>query len=80
MGMTTKFRSFYFGLDLPSRHEYARRAGTTNQYVLCHLVGIPPRRNPRRELIYRLVEASDGALTIQDMFDHFFVVDKGKVA
>lgn len=64
------FKTFYRGLGQPDREAFAERAGTTVGYLENHL--IPARKVPKRDLMSRLAEASEGSCTFEDILDHFY--------
>jgi len=68
MNLRTYFRS----LDAAAQEEFARRAGTTANYIRSHLACEPPRKIPRQRLLEGLVQASDGALSLTDLVDYFY--------
>jgi hypothetical protein len=70
--MDTKFRKFFLGLSLQEQDAYAKRAGTTVNYIRTHLVYVPPRKTPRPPLLRALAYASSGRLSLDDVLEHFY--------
>ena len=71
-----ELRKYYQSLTVQQRKEYAERAGTDVEYIRVHLIppNKQPDRTPRRKLMQKLAEASDGNVTIDEVFRHFFDV------
>ena len=65
----SKFKTFITSLSKEEREEYAVRAGTTFFYLNIHLRNA--RKVPRRPLLKRLAEASNGQCSYEDVVDHF---------
>lgn len=65
-----KLKTFYRQLPRAEREAYAKRAGTTVNYLENHL--IPARKMPRRDLMERLAAASNGEVSLDDVIQHFF--------
>ncbi len=74
--IASKFRSYWLSLDIKQRHEYATRSGTTASYIANQLLG--KRRNPKTETKIKLVKASGGKITREDILDHFYPPDSFK--
>lgn len=70
--MSTTFRNHFMRLSADERERYAQAAGTTALYIKTHLISVPPRKVPRTDLMHGLAEASDGALTLADVLEHFY--------
>jgi len=68
-----KFRDFFQDLDAEAQKRYAQRAGTTAKYIYTHYMSQPPRKIPRRELMHSLVDASDGAVSLDELLEHFYL-------
>ncbi len=64
------FKAYYRSLDRSEREAYAVRAGTTVGYLENHLVYA--RKMPRRDLIERLANATEGAVSLDEIIEHFF--------
>lgn len=56
------------------REQFAARAGTTVPYIERKLLRTDPTKRPdvRTKLMQALADASDGALTYDDMLDYFY--------
>ena len=67
---TYGFKNWYLAKDAGERARYAARAGTTRSYLEVKLVA--KRHLPREPLMIRMVEASDGELTLNDMLTFFY--------
>lgn len=65
------FRDYYLGLTPEQREDYATRAGTTLSYMP-QLINERPYKVPKPELMRGLAEASNGALTLEDVLMHFY--------
>lgn len=63
-------RDYYRRLDAEAREQFAARAGTTRPYVEVHL--LPRRKIPRPDLMRRLADATQGAVGLGDMLNHFY--------
>jgi len=66
------FRDYYQNLTSDQRTAYANRAGTTIGYIESHLLS--RRKIPKRPTMNKLVKASRGKLTLQDLLNHFYQV------
>lgn len=66
------FRDYFRSLSTDAQEEYAKRAGTTANYIRCHLVSDRPRKVPRRELMESLAAASGGHVSVADLVRHFY--------
>ena len=64
------FKDYFLSLTKQSRKEYAKRAGTTEQYISGHLINC--YKTPRRKLLIRLADASNGAITFDELVTFFF--------
>jgi len=75
------FSDWYKALPALERESFAARAGTTTGYIETHLIAPENRRKvPRRELMARLINASDGALKFAELAAYFYgqPMTKGK--
>lgn len=67
------FRQFYASLGTEKlRKEYAARAGTTTKHIETHYLSTPPRKIPRRERMAQLAQATNGAVSITELLEHFY--------
>jgi hypothetical protein len=66
-----EFRKFFMGLTPESRKDFGEQVGLSPHYILCHLVGEPPRKCPPLDTIMKMVEASDGKVSEPEMIAHF---------
>lgn len=66
-------REYYLGLSPEQREEYAKRAGTTVGY-LPQLMNW--HRFPKPRLMQALAEASEGNVTLPEVFSHFYENEK----
>lgn len=66
------FRTYFEGLNSDEQDAFGLRAGTSGNYIRVHLMANPPRRTPRPDLMKKLAEASDGAVTQADVIAHFY--------
>lgn len=69
------FREFFSSLSELEQEVYARRAGTTANYVRTHLMSKPPRKTPRRRLLLALAQESGGKVSQVEVLAHFFPQD-----
>jgi hypothetical protein len=65
------FRKFFMGMDPEARKNYGERVGLSPHYILCHLVGEPPRKCPPLDTIMKMIDASDGKVSEPEMIAHF---------
>lgn len=65
-------RTYFRSLDVDQQEAFARRAGTTANYIRVHLACDPPRRVPRQRLLEGLAIASEGALTVPSLVAYFY--------
>lgn len=71
------FKAYFSRLSEAERDAYAKRAGTDANYIKTHLIAPRSRRKiPRPKLMQGLAEASDGALTQQDLLAYFYGADE----
>lgn len=67
------FSDWYKELSTADREAYARRADTTVRYIETHLIAPEARRKvPRRDLMTRLIAASNGALSFPELAAYFY--------
>ncbi len=67
------FSDWYKELPPSEREAYARRAETTTRYIETHLIAPESRRKvPRRDLMTRLIAASNGALSFPELAAYFY--------
>lgn len=64
------FKNYWKNLTTEERAAYAKRAGTSPEYIRAHL--FYGRKVPRKSLINNLATASQGKLKLSDVLDHFF--------
>lgn len=68
-------RSYFLSLDAEAQAKYAKKAGTTVNYIRCHLIcDMPRRKTPRKKLMRGLEKASNGVLTRQNLLEYFYGV------
>ena len=72
MTLRMEFRDYFRSLSDKEQVKYAKKAGTTANYIRCHLIAQPPRKIPRQKLMESLVTASQGRLSISDLLRHFY--------
>lgn len=65
-------RAYYDSLNSKEKMAYAERAGTSSQYIQIHLMSAPPRKVPRPDLMRQLVDATDGACSLEEVLSHFY--------
>lgn len=65
------FRDFYLKKTQKEREEYAARVGLKTSYIYTHLASDPPRKSPPLKTIKRLADASDKALTFDELTRYF---------
>jgi hypothetical protein len=64
---------YFNSLSKEERDAYGRRAKTSAGYIRTHLVAPPSRRRvPRPALMRRLAEASNGAVTYEELLAYFY--------
>jgi hypothetical protein len=67
------FHRWYLGLTAEERARFASAAGTSPEYIRCHLIGpLRRRKTPRRELLDGLVRAAEGRFTREQLLGWFF--------
>jgi hypothetical protein len=67
------FRTWFLSLSAAERERFALTAGTTPEYIRCHLIApLRRRKTPRRELIDGLLVASEGRFTRAELLQWFF--------
>lgn len=69
-----RFRDYYRSLDTEEKHAFAERAGTTHKYCYIHLQ--TPRKKASLDMTQRLVRATQGAVSLQEMVKHFNEVQR----
>lgn len=68
-----RFADFYRSLSKDERASFAERSSTTVNYIEIHLLAAPERRKtPREKLMRRLVEASNGKVSFEEVLAHFY--------
>lgn len=72
--MKPNFKDFFLSLSERDQVEYAERAKTTANYIRTHL--ITRYKIPRKDLMQRLVDASNGSLKINDLTSFFYEENK----
>ena len=65
------FRKYFMGLDTEARKSFGEQVGLSPHYILCHLVGEPPRKCPPLDTLMKMVDASDGKVSEPEMIAHF---------
>jgi hypothetical protein len=65
------FADFYKQLDREDRKRFAERANTSCEYIEIHL--LPRRKTPRRDTMRALSDASDGAVSYEDVVRYFLL-------
>ena len=65
------FADFYRALSREERKQFADRAATSPEYIEIHL--LPRKKNPRKETMKSLAEASEGAVSYEDVVRYFFL-------
>ena len=63
------FRDYYRSLDMSEKQEFAERARTSHKYCYIHLQ--EPRKKASLDMVQRLVAASQGAVSLSEMVEHF---------
>jgi predicted transcriptional regulator len=66
----SNLHAFWRALNEPDRQNFADSAGVSSKYINTHLVY--RRKQPRKETIRKLADASDGLLTYDGLVDFFF--------
>lgn len=70
---------FFFSMDREAQDRYAIKANTTGDYLRTHIfVPIERRKIPRRQKIESLVDATDGACSIDDVLDFLYKSENAK--
>jgi hypothetical protein len=64
------FKRYFYALSPSDREAFAEHAGTSVGYIQCHL--ITRRKIPRPEKMQRLVAASHGHVTLDDLLTYFY--------
>jgi len=64
------FSDYFNSLDQKGRDRYARRAGTSSEYIRIHLV--KRNRMPRPQLLQKLATASRGKVSYEEVVAHFY--------
>ncbi|WP_262967242.1 hypothetical protein [Methylobacter psychrophilus] len=64
------FKEYFLGLTKEAREDYASRAGTTAYYIHTHLIN--RYKIPRKKLLQGLAEASNGAITEEELIKFFY--------
>lgn len=67
------FEQYYRSMSQEDRAAYAERAGTSKEYIEIHL--IPRRKVPKKQTMRALSDASEGAVTFEDVVSYFFFND-----
>lgn len=65
-------RTYFKSLPPDQQEAFATEAGTTANYIRCHLVCEPPRKIPRQKLLEGLVRASNGVLSREELIAYFY--------
>lgn len=71
------FVDFYKNLSAKERETYHKRAGCAPNYIDAHL--IHARRTPRPGRMEKMVEATDGAVSWNEMLSHFYPAAGGEL-
>ena len=64
-----QFRDYYRSLSTDEKRDFAARSGTTHAYLYAHLQ--IPRKQASLNMIQRLTSATDGAVSLAEMVEHF---------
>lgn len=64
--------SYFDSLSEAQQEAYAGRCDTTAKYLSTHIMYSPPRKIPRRELMYALAEQSQGKVSFDEVLKHFY--------
>lgn len=78
MGM--KPTTYYQSLSVSEKVEYAIRAGTTIRHMQSMFTPAGFRKRPRDRLIIGIVDASNGAISLDEAIDYFLVAPVRKLA
>lgn len=70
MATQTQFKQFLSALNDDQLNDFAQRCGTTYSYLMVQL--FHGYKIPRRDLMASLALNSGGALTRNDLLDHFY--------
>lgn len=70
-------RDYFFSLNKKGRARYAKRAGTTVNYIQNHLIR-DHRKIPKLDLMGRLVAATNGKINYKNMLIYFYKQRKFK--
>lgn len=65
-----KFKNYFLSLSEQEQCAYAARAQVSRQYIQVHL--LKPRRVPRPKTMAGLVRAARGAVSWEEMLQHFY--------
>lgn len=66
------FRQFYASLTDAEKKDFADRAGTTPKNIEAHYLSTPPRKIPRKDRMEQLAQASNGAVSMVELLEHFY--------
>ena len=68
-----EFVEYYKSLTPPQREAYAKKAGTTANYIRVHIIAPDYRRKiPRLELMRGLAKASKKNVTLPELVSYFY--------
>ena len=67
------YKKYFREMDQPSRVAHAKRAETSAEYINIHL--IPRYKIPRKELMRKLANASEGKVSYLDIVNYFYAED-----
>lgn len=65
------FADFYRSLSREDRKQFADRADTSPEYIEIHL--LPRRKTPRQDKMKALADASNGAVSYEDIVRYFLL-------
>ena len=69
-----ELHKYFHALTLDQRAAYARRAGTSVDYIRIHLI-LPSggsRKIPKKPLMGKLASESEGQVSYQEVLEHFY--------
>lgn len=67
-----KLIDYWRSLTAPEQDAYAARAGSTRGYLKVHIMRVPPYKTSKPKLINGLADASEGAVSKQEVLSHFY--------
>lgn len=61
---------YFRSLSDDEKESYAKRCGTTANYLTCHIMGKVPRKMPRKPLRENLYKESNGMVSKEEVMAH----------